>query len=242
MDVACLTVLSHAPHLYLLTTFYRIRPTTALTGLTIDTLSTYIPFRLMRNPSATHRSVTPKDTVANRSVINDPSVRIYTNILAAAIYGVVVFGSFGSWLPVYLVLHFDGLRDISAAHSATLPTLIGLSLPVGYAAREFIFTPSTGSRPDSFDDQIASFNAETATLRETFLYNFWGYSKRTRTLIQRTLTLAAITGIHTWLQTYVAIEGTESFGAAGWSAVWALAAIVTGVAFWWVGDVEGISN
>lgn len=242
MDVASLTLLSHAPHLYLLTSFYRIRPTTALTCLTIDTLSTYIPFRLLRNPSATHRSVTPKDTVANRSVINDTSVRIYTSVLAAAIYGVVVFGSLGSWLPLYLVLHFDGLRDISAAHSAALPKLIGLSLPVGHAAREFIFTPSTGSRPDSFDDRIALFNPEIATLRETFLYNVWGYSKRTRTLIKRTLTLAAVTGVHNWLQTYIAIEGTESFGAAGWSAVWALAAVVTGTAFWWVGDVEGISN
>lgn len=196
----------------------------------------------MRNPSAIHRNVISKDTVANRSVISDTSVRVYTSILAAAIYGVVVFGSFGSWLPVYLVLHFDGLRDISAAHSAALPKLIALSLPVGHAAREFIFTPSTGSRPDSFDDQIASFNPETATLRETFLYNIWGYSKRTRTLIKRTFILAAITGIHNWLEAYIAIEGTEIFGAAGWSAVWALAAIVTGTAFWWVGDVEGMSN
>lgn len=242
MDIASLTLLSHAPHLYLLTSFYRIRPTTALTCLVIDTLSTYIPFRLLRDPSATHRRVTPKGTVANRSLINDSSVRIYTSLLAAAIYGVVVFGSFGSWLPVYLVVHFDGLRDISAAHTAALPKLIALSLPVGYAAREFIFTPATGSRPDSYDDQIASFDPETASLAETLLYNLWGYSKRTRTLIKRTLTLAASTGFHNWLQTYVAIEGAESSGAAGWSAVWALAAVVTGAAFWWVGDVEGISN
>lgn len=242
MDIASLTLLSHAPHLYLLTSFYRIRPTTAITCLLVDTLSTYIPFRLLRDPSATHRSVTPKSTVANRSLINDSSVRIYTSLLAAAIYAVVVFGSLGSWLPLYLVLHFDGLRDISAAHGAALPKLIVLSLPVGWAAREFIFTPSTGSRPDSYDAQLASFDPETATLRETFLYNVWGYSKRTRTLIKRTLTLAAITGLHNWLQTYVAIEGTESSGAAVWSAVWALAAVVTGAAFWWVGDVEGISN
>jgi hypothetical protein len=237
-----LTVLSHAPHLYLLTNFYRIRPTTALTCLIIDTLSTYIPFRLMRDPSATHRSISSKGTVANRSVINDSSVRLYTGLLAAAIYSVVVFGSFGSWLPVYLVVHFEGLRDISAAHGAALPKLIVLSLPVGYAAREFIFTPATGSRPDPYDAQIASFDPETATLGETLQYNLWGYSKRTRTLIKRTLTLAAITGIHNWLQTYVAIEGTESSGAAGWSAVWVLAAMLTGAAFWWVGDVKGISN
>lgn len=210
--------------------------------LAVDILSTSVPFRLLRDPAATHRNVIPKSVVANRSLINDRSIRAYTSLLAAAIYGVVVFGSLGSWLPVHLVLHFDGLRDISAAHNAALPKLIALSLPVGYAAREFIFTSATGSQPDSYDTQLASFDPETATLRETFVYNVWGYSKRTRTLIKRTFTLAAMTGIHNWLQTFVAIEGTGSSGAAGWSAVWALAAIITGAVFWWVGDVEGISN
>lgn len=242
MDLASLTLLSHLPHLYLLTTFYGIRPTTMISCLTIDILTTYIPFKLLRDLSATHRAEAPKGSVSNRSVINDLSVRIYTTLLAAGIYGVVVFGSFGTWLPVYLVVHFDGLKDISAAHSAALPFLIISFLPIGYAAREFMFTPATGAKPDAHDRQMAAFNPVTATLGETVIYNVWGHSKRTRTLIQRTTILALITGLHTWLQTYVAIEGVEGYGAAGWSGVWALAAVVTGAAFWWVADVEGVSN
>ncbi len=242
MDLGSLTLLSHMPHLYLLTTFYGIRPTTMISCLTIDVLTTWLPFRLLRELSPTHITNAPKGLVSNRSVINDLSVQVYTTLLAAGIYGVVVFGSFGTWLPVYLVTHFDGLPDISAAHSAALPFLIMSFIPIGYAAKEFLFTAATGARADAYDKELARFNPATATLGETIIHNIFGYSKRTRTLIKRTATVAITGGLHTWLQTYVAIEGVEGFGAAGWSVTWAIAAMLTGAAFWWVADVEGISN
>lgn len=210
--------------------------------LTVDILSAYVPFSLLRKASATHRPKAPKSAVSNRSIINDFSTRIYTSLLAAGIYSVIVFGSFSTWLPVYLVVHFDGIKDVSAAHSAALPFLILSFLPIGYAAREFLFTAATGVKPDVHDLKTAAFNPETATLGETIKYNLWGHSKRTRTLIKRTSTLVFVSALHTWLQTYVAIEGAEGYGAAGWSGVWALAATVTGAAYWWVGDVEEVSN
>lgn len=210
--------------------------------LTVDILSAYIPFSLLRTVSPTHRREAPKSAVSNRSIINDLSTRIYTSLLAAGIYSVVVFGSFSTWLPVYLVIHFDGIKDVSAAHSAALPFLILSFLPIGYAAREFLFTAATGAKPDAHDLKTAAFNPETATLLETIKHNVWGHSKRTRTLIKRTATLVLVSALHTWLQTYVAIEGAEGYGAAGWSGVWALAATITGAAYWWVGDVEGVSN
>ena len=242
IDLASLTLLSHMPPLYLLTTFYGIRPTSMLASLTIDVLTTYIPFRLLRPISPIHNLEAPKAAVSNRSVINDIPVRIYTTVLAAGIYGVIVFGSFGTWLPVHLVLHFEGLRDISAAHSAALPFLILSFLPAGYAAREFLFTPATGAKRDLGDIKNLAFNPETATLWETVRYNLWGYSKRTRTMIQRTATLVMVSGLNTMLQTFVTVEGSEFYGAAGWSGVWALAAALTGTVFWWVGDVEGVTN
>ena len=211
-------------------------------NLTIDVVTTYLPFQLLREVSPTHATEAPKGLVSNRSVINDFSVRLYTTLLAAGIYGVIVFGSFGTWLPVYLVTHFDGIRDISAAHSAALPFLIMSFLPIGYAAREFLFTAATGARPDAYDKELARFNPATATLNETIMYNLLGYSKRTRTLVKRTATVAITGGLHTWLETYITIEGVEGLGAAGWSIVWAIAAALTGAAYWWVADVEGISN
>ncbi len=74
------------------------------------------------------------------------------------------------------------------------------------------------------------------------VYNVWGHSKRTRALIIRTATLIAVSSLHTLLQTYIIIEGSEGYGGVGWSSVWALAAIATGTAFWWVADVEGMEN
>ena len=210
--------------------------------LLIDVMTTYLPFRLLREVSPAHDNHAPKGLVSNRSVINDVAVRAYTTFLGAGIYGVVVFGSFGTWLPVYLVIHFDGLKDISAAHSAAFPFLVFSFLPIGYAAREFMFTAATSAKPDAYDKELARFNPSTATFRETLMYNFFGYSKRTRTFIQRTATVALVGGLHTWLQLYVAIEGAESLGAAGWSMLWSCAALLTGTAYWWVGDVEEMSN
>ena len=222
--------------------FYSIQPLTVLACITIDTAAAFIPFYLLRISSSIHSIQTPKGVAANRSVINDFGIQASTSLLAASIYGVVVISSFGTWLPVYLVTHFDGIRDISAAHSTNFPYLVGCLVPVGFAAKVFLFTPATAAKPDALDKKTAAFDPETATLGETVLYNVWGFSKRSRIMIARTATLVAVSGLHTWLQTYVAVEGAEGLGAAGWSSVWSLAAALTGTVFWWIGDVEGMSN
>lgn len=168
--------------------------------------------------------------------------RLLTTLLAAGIYSVVLYASYSTWLPTHLVVHFNGLPTIAPAHKAALPLLIGTLLPLGYAAREFLFAPATGARLNLADIRARAFNPATATLAETLRYNLWGYSKRTRELIKRTATLVAVSGFNTWLQTYVTVEGVESVGAAGWAAVWAAAAGATGLAYAWVGDVEGVTN
>lgn len=144
---------------------------------------------------------------------------------------------------MHLVLHFDGLPTIAPAHAAAaLPRLLLTLLPLGYAAREFLFAPATGARLNLGDIRARAFNPATATLAETVRYNLWGYSKRTRELIKRTATLVVVSGFNTWLQTFVTVEGVESVGAAGWAGVWAAAAVGTGLVYAWVGDVEGVTN
>jgi len=242
LDLASLTFLTHLPYLFFLVSFYKIRPTTAAFCLTIDMVATCVPFLLLRGSSNYHMFKAPKGAVANRTVVNDYGVQAFTSLLAAGVYGVVIFGSFGSWMPVYLVSHFDGIRDISSLYNAQFPWLIAAFIPTGIAAKVFLFTPATAAKPDAADKEMASFDPETASLGETIMYNLWGHSKRVRTLIERTAILVVVGGLHTWLHTFVAVDGAEGFGAAGWSSVWALAATLTGVAFWWVGDVEGMSN
>ena len=241
-DLVSLTLLTHGPPLYLLTTFYGIRPTTLLTKLALDMAAIYVPFRLFRPLKATHIVEAPKGAVSNRSVINDWEVSVYNSLLAAGIYGLTVYCSFMTWLPVYMIIHFEGLRDISGAHEARLPFLIASFIPVGIAAKSFLFTPATGAKRDLGDIRILAFNPETATLMETIEYNLWGYSKRTRVMIARTATLAALTFLNTWYQVALTVEGAESTGAAGWASVWATAAVLTGIVFWWVGHVDGVSN
>lgn len=236
-DFAAFTFLSTVPYYYFLATFYVIRPTTVITGLAIDTLVAYIPFYTFKVSSSIHSIKTPKGVAANRSVINDFGVQAATSLFAAGIYAVVVLLSYTTWLPIHLVLHFEGIRDISLAHNSNFPYLIASFLPIGFAAKVFLFTPAEAAKPDDYDKKIAKFNPENATLRETLIYNLFGYSHRTRTLMRRTATLAVIGGLHTWLRTYITVEGSEILGAAGWSSVWSTAAVVTGLMFVWVGDV-----
>jgi hypothetical protein len=79
------------------------------------------------------------------------------------------------------------------------------------------------------------FNPETATLAETLWYNVCGYSSRTKMVITRTVTLMLVSGVNTFVQTFVTMDGVEARGALGYSAVWVVAGGVTGVALGVVG-------
>ena len=242
IDLVSMTVLSHMPSYYLLTTFYAIRPTTMLSAVTIDCISAYLPFHILRPVSPQHRASTaPKGSVANAKVLRDFPIEMSTTFLAQGIYALVVYASFYTWLPVYLVTHFDGLRDISAAHGAAFPFLILAMFPVGVAAMWFLFQPTIGAKRDLGEIKATAFNPETATLWETVMYNLWGYSKTSKIMIKRTVTLMVVTGLNAWLQTYVRIEGAEGYGAAGWASVWVAAAALTGLAFRWVANASEVS-
>lgn len=180
----------------------------------------------------------PKGTVANRSVINDWGVQLSTVLFATGVYSVVLLASFGTWMPKYLVTHFEGIKDISTLRSSTFLVLCATLFPTGLAAKTFLFTPAEAAKTDAYDNKIAAFDAETASLSETLIHNVWGYSSRIRTLMRRTGVLIGLVGLHTWLHLYVAVEGAEGFGAAGWSSVWMIAATLTGIGFAWVGDVN----
>ena len=151
-----------------------------------------------------------------------------------------------SWIPAYMVTHFDGLRSLEKAHGAAVLTFLGLFLPLGFAASQFIFVPAIGSsgNPGITDPKIhpekVPFNPQTATLSQTLAYNVGlseaGFSRRAEILAKRTAILASCSFLNAFLRTYVAIEGTELMGALGWASVWAAAAGLTGLGFSWIGD------
>ncbi|KAI4165315.1 MAG: hypothetical protein LQ342_001183 [Letrouitia transgressa] len=243
IDVACLAFLSNLPYQYFLRTFYNIRPTTVGANLLIEVITVSIPFYLLRDTLPVHKSYAAKSEVSNGSIIKDYPIQVYMMILAAAIYGNVIFYSFRLGLPTFFIRHFEEIKSLQAAHNTELPVAIAACiLPIGFAIHRFLFTPSLGAKPDQLDDEIANFDPETATFGETLAYNIWGFSKRTRTLIKRTITLALMSFLQTGVKTYIGVKGAEASGGAGWGAVWSIATLLTGAAIWWVGDVNEISN
>jgi hypothetical protein len=205
----------------------------------IDALTTYIPFHLLRPLSLAHASSTSSNSVAvpNREIVTDFPIQTLTTILAAGIYSVALSIAYATYLPVAFVTYFNNIPSIAAAHSSTPITLLPFTLILGLAARSFIFTPATASSPSLADAKAAVFNPATATLAETFEQNFWNYSARTKIVIKRTLTLMLVSGVNTFVQVFVTIEGVEALGATLYASVWVAAAMVVGLSLGFVGNV-----
>lgn len=131
-------------------------------------------------------------------------------------------------------MHFENIPSVAAAHDASPLTLLPVTILFGLAAKSFIFTPTIAAA--SFLPG-AEFDPVTATLFETLKYNLWGYSPKVKVVIQRTATLMLVSGVNTAVQTAVTVEGVEVAGALVYSAVWVVAAGVTGAVLGLVGVV-----
>lgn len=244
LDLAYLTLLNNVPHYFLLNTFYGIDFFTAILPLVIDIITITIPFALFRRLNSGHAN--PESKTENQLVVQDKSIQSLVTIFGSAVYTIVVYGCFKSWIPTYMVTHFDGLRSLSKAHDADVVMFLGLFLPLGFAASQFIFVPAIASpgNPGLTDPYIAPekvpFNPQTATFSQTLAYNLGlseaGLTRRAEIVAKRTLILSACSFINSFVRAYVVIEGTEVFGALGWASVWALAAGLTGAGFAWIGD------
>jgi hypothetical protein len=244
LDLGYLTLLNNVPHYFLLNYFYGVHAYSALIPLVIDIAAIAVPFSLLRPVIHAH-DTSPLKT-PNQAVAQDLSVQALTALFGAAIYALIVYGSFVTWLPTFLVVHFDGLRTLDRAHSSAIPVLLATFIPLGFAATQFVFVPGVGSpsNPGITDPSIkpekAPFNPETASLRQTVAWNVGlseaGVTPRAKTLAKRTATLAACAFINTFVRAYVTVEGAELVGALGWAGVWATAAGLVGIAYSWAGD------
>ncbi|KAI2630805.1 hypothetical protein GGR54DRAFT_170981 [Hypoxylon sp. NC1633] len=229
-DITALNLLSSGPPLYLLFAFYETPPSALLAAITIETLATYIPFRLLRPLSKEHAA---PDTVPNAEIVTDRPITLLTTLLAGAIYSVTLFFAYATYLPEYLVVHLTSLRSIASAHEATYVGLLPVTLVLGFAARAFVFTPAEATPPT----RAEPFDPAAATLPQTVRWNFWGWSAQTKVVIRRTALLMAVSGANTFLQTRLTVQGVETPGAVAWSSVWVLAAAVTGLGLGAVGSV-----
>lgn len=210
----------------------------------IDIITVAIPFALLRSLDYARKGGDLRSD--NQIVAQDRGVQYLTAAFGAAVYAIVVYGSFGTWLPTYMIIHFDGLRSLDRAHNTGILLLLALFGPLGYAATQFIFVPAIGSAENpgitdhTLKPRIIPFNPQTATLGQTIAYNLGfsgaGLTPRGEILFKRTVILAASSFVSTFVRSYVTVEGTELFGALGWAAVWGSAAALVGVAYGWVGN------
>jgi hypothetical protein len=234
LDMAALTVQTRLPFYYLINTFYQVSLSTSVICLTIDVAGATLPFLLLRSRIPAHNSKSPAASVAYRSVIKDFTVNAYVTVLGASIYSLVLFTSIHTWLTVYLVTNFDGVRSFESARAMQIPVMIISCLPLGWSATTFLFSPSIGARPGLSEISATAFNPEKATLWEHVKHNTWGWSAGTKVIVKRNLVLSALVGIATWLRVWKTLEGSEAAGSAGWAALWASTNLVTGVLMKWV--------
>ncbi|KAJ5692794.1 hypothetical protein N7462_002217 [Penicillium macrosclerotiorum] len=241
-DVASYLFLTHLPTYSLLWFFYKVRPTSVLASYAITILSTVIPFAFLRRSASVHDlSHTPSDAIVNRGILQDRLTTIYTSLAATSIYSVILYASYASWLPAQLVVHFESIPDISAAHAgpAGLPALFLSLVPAGYAVRDFLFVSSTGRSTAKEAKQPASREGEyliVAIYRKTWCQ----LSMKTRILVSRTLILATAVLLNTTVQVAGTIQSVSVEGASTWGAIWAVATLATGATFGWIEAVDGV--
>lgn len=220
-----------------------MRPTSTLASYLITIISTVVPFAFLRRPTSVHDiSHAPSGAVANRAILQDTPTTIYTILAATSIFSVVLYGSYASWLPAQLVVHFENLPDISAAHAgpAGFPALFLTLIPSGYAVRDFLFVSSTGHAEKTAEEEHPA-NREHEYLIVDFYRKTWGQlSIKTRILISRTLILATSVLLNTTVQIAGTIQDVSIQGAATWGSVWAVSTLAIGATFGWIEAVDGV--
>ncbi|KAJ8609099.1 hypothetical protein MRB53_039298 [Persea americana] len=241
-DILAFTVLTHLPQVYLLHTFYLVPALPLAAHLATSLIANALPFRLLRRDLPAHTTGSP--------VTSSTLTLVTTTILGSLLYIIPLYFSLDTWLPTHLAIHFDGLRTLDPAHSASVPSLVMLpllSLPLGLAARTFLFTttalnlPSTTTSGQSTTGKpISVFDPAEASLAQTLEYNFlwWRYlSPRTRVWLERSTLLVFWTAANTGFLAYANIEGTEELGALGWGGLWSAGAAIASATLGWVAGV-----
>lgn len=242
--MASFLFLTHLPTNSLLSAFYHVRPTSVFLSYTITIISTVIPFALLRRSASVHDlSHAPSGTVANRTILQDRPTTVYTTLAATAIYSVFLYASYASWLPAQLVVHFEGLPDISTAHAgpAGLPVLFLTLIPAGIAARDFLFVSSTGHSVQKLEQADSSaIDDEEYLVISLYRKTVGQLSAKTRILSSRTLLLAVGVLVNTVVQVAGTVRGVSVEGAAIWGALWTAATIAVGATFGWIEAVDGV--
>lgn len=232
-----LSFLANAPYYGMLYLFFAMPLEPLLLGVVIDLFSLAFPVYLVRplNYHNNLRTATTPGTTKELAV--DKTIQLYMTVFAASIYTLIVYLSLRSWLPVYMLNHFDEIPSLERVHNAVFPLVLVASIPIGTAAKDFLFTTSIVYARASAADR-KQFDPRTASLTDTLMWNVGvgQYSTREAVLIRRTILLVVFSSAHAFVKIFGTVEGATWYGAAGWSALWSIAAMATGYGFLYIGD------
>lgn len=231
--MTALTVLTHMPFVYLITTFYDISLSTAAAHMNIEVLSIAIPTALLRKRSAAHDATKP---LRNRFLLKSFQVQWSSALLASGVYVTVIYTALKSGkLTTFMSTHFE-ILTLTKAHEESTIKLAGKLATMAYAAKEFFLNPSIAVQPQSGAATPQEvFDASTATLPQTVKHNVWYFSKRTRTLIQQTAIANAFMFVNT-VQKAMTLKNTEVLGAVGYASIWVFSNSLIALWYVWVGD------
>lgn len=220
---------------YLLSTFYELNWTISASALAIDVLSIAVPFFLLRPLSTIH---TPSAAAAaglpNRELLDLP-LQTYTAALSTGIYTVVLVLSLRFILPRILVVNYSGVPTLEPAYNASYAAILPVTTLFGIAASTFIFAPFATTARAKEDDKLNEFDPVAASLGETVWWNVWGYTVKTKVVIRRTIVVALVTAVNTFLASSKTLYRVDASGAAVYAGVWAFAAICSGIGLGFVG-------
>jgi hypothetical protein len=224
-DTALLGLLARLPEAYLLGLFYHSRPLDILARVAMHVFSLTLPYTPFRQ-----RLGNPVEALKTLIVATNLSI----TLLTASIYAVIAYASFLTYAPTHLAAYFYGIPDISFAYMTQFPALVGWFLPVGVLVGWFVYNPAAaapragGSKGDLPAERIW----------QKLCRKYWTQlAPRTKEIVRRTAAVAVVGGGNAGLRTWAMIEGVDGIGAAEYAGLWKLGAIVTGVVYWWVGNV-----
>lgn len=178
---------------------------------------------------------TAAEDAPNQEIVADPAIQVYTASLSAVVYGATLLSSLKTFLPRVLAVHFDSIKTLIPAYDATWLTVAPAALVAGIAARVFIFTPFAATPKKTEDARLGDFDPAAATLSETAAYNLWGYTAKAKVGILRVAVAVVVTYVDTYLQCAKVVDGVEPEGARVYAAVWASAALFSGLGLGLVG-------
>ncbi|PHH54460.1 hypothetical protein CFIMG_003049RA [Ceratocystis fimbriata CBS 114723] len=233
-DIAAMGVLGASPTMYLLATFYHVPPFLALLALAIEFLVVFVSWGVFRGWSETGKCTNV--VRSKHTVTSDFLVQIATTSFAAAIYGVILFFAFQSFAPRLVLEFFTGGQVVTTAYPFGYITILPAALICGTALNWLVFVPyvDIGLRPE--DEELACFNPSTATLWETIVFNFWGYTTRIKVGLGRILAAMLSSGVGTCMLLQYGLKTTYQ-GAVAYSSIWVVAALLAGIGMGYTGKL-----